>query len=449
MRLPLPIHSYRVPGSTARVVNCYGEALPAGAKGPVRVFTAPGIATHATVAAGEGRGICAFAGAVYAVVGSTAYRIGEDGSTTSLGTVAGTGPVGMAAGTNNLVIAAGVNGYTCTSAGNLVAIADVDWRASDAIDFLDNYIIGVERSTGRWFSSALADETSYDPLAFATAEGAPDNLLTLIADHRQAILFGSESTEIWYNAGNAGFPFDRSPNGFIELGCAGKRAATKLDNSVFWVANDKTVRRLNQLTPTRISTHGVEAALAQYSLSECRAFSFYVGGHLFAVFRFPEGCFVYDATTNEWHERESFGGSTWNIVGSAVAYNETFVLHATSGQIGTLDAGIATEFGGVLRPEWTYQPVYADNRMMFHSRIEVGLEAGVDGLGVDAELQMQVSDDGGKSWRGLPDRSLGLTGEFAKRVYWHRLGRSRQRVYKAAISSPVPMTVTGTFLEAE
>jgi len=45
--------------------------------------------------------------------------------------------------------------------------------------------------------------TTIDPLYFAAAEGSPDNLVTLIVDHREIWLFGTNSVEVWYDAGTA------------------------------------------------------------------------------------------------------------------------------------------------------------------------------------------------------------------------------------------------------
>jgi len=40
-------------------------------------------------------------------------------------------------------------------------------------------------------------------------------------------------------------------------------------------------------------------------------------------------------------------------------------------------------------------------------------------------------------------------GDYRKRVVWHRLGSSRDRVYRMAVTDPVPVIVYDTQLQAE
>jgi hypothetical protein len=62
---------------------------------------------------------------------------------------------------------------------------------------------------------------------------------------------------------------------------------------------------------------------------------------------------------------------------------------------------------------------------------------------------MDYSDDGGLTYKSLPNKSLGAIGRFKDRVFWTGLGSSRERVYRGAVSDPVKMTVTDTLLEVD
>ena len=80
------------------------------------------------------------------------------------------------------------------------------------------------------------------------------------------------------------------------------------------------------------------------------------------------------------------------------------------------------------------------------------METGVGlttGQGSDPKIMLEKSDDGGKTWKSLPDRSLGPLGERLTRAVWHNLGSSRQRVYRAAVSDPISIVVTDTLLEVK
>ena len=454
-QISLPPHSYRLNSITAnnsRLINCFAEAVPEG-KQPIRITRAPGIAAFSSPTAGVGRGSQPMAGVLYAVVGQTLYSVSSAGTATSIGTIAGSNPCWMVDNGSQLVI--GQDGGTWyVYDGTLTAISDADFtsRGARAAAFIDNYIAFVEPVSGRWFISDLADAEAYDSLDFATAEGAPDRLLTLAVDHREVVLFGETSTELWYNAGATGFPFERSPSGFIELGALAVHGHCKADNSIFWLASDYTVRRLSGSTPQRVSQHGFEERLRGYStVADCEAYSYTFNGHICAVFRFPTAgeTWVFDITTNEWHERQTYGSGGWNISGVSDCYGKLLVQNATTGAIGSLSNTTYTEFGATQRAEWTYQNIYGENQRIPHSCLEIVCETGVGlvtGQGSDPQLTLERSDDGGRTWTTMPTRTIGAQGEYQTRVRWPRLGMPRDRVYRAAISDPIQLSVTDTIL---
>jgi hypothetical protein len=449
--LPLPVHSYGLNARSAassRLVNVYAEAGPQGGKSPVILRTAPGIAPHVTLTGG-GRGLHACKLGLFALAGNTLYKI-AGGSAQNIGTIPGTQLASFSDNGASLVIGTGGQGYLY--GGTLTQITDPDFTArSPAVPvFLDNYIVWIDEGSGQFFSSDLTAAGDYDGLDFATAESAPDNLVTQAVDHRQLVLVGTQTTELWYNAGANGFPFERVPGGVIEIGGIAKHGIAKQDNSVFWLANDRTFRRLNGQTPLRVSTHGVEEKWRDYAVvSDAQCFPFTTMGHLCVAVRFPSAsaCWVYDASTNEWHERESYLGLPWRV-SSAVEFNgTTYVQDAETGSVGILSGETFTEWGSTLRAEWTYTGVWDGGRRVFHQELELGVETGVGlatGQGVDPMVSLHVSDDGGRTYRTLPVKSIGRQGEYKRRVRWHRLGSASHRVYKASFSDPVPLTVWDT-----
>lgn len=442
--MQLPIHSYRLgTASTARLVNCYAQANDPSGKSPLVLRRSPGVSLDDS-ASGVGRGMATMGGVPYALIGTTLYQVGSDGSLTSVGTIPGSGRVHMAANTYQLVIVADRAGYVFN--GTVSSITDPDFRAATGCVFVDNYILFSEADSGRFFGSDLADATAFDALNFATAEGAPDDLVTLSVDHRQAILFGSESTEVWDNAGTSGFPFARIPNGYVEIGIAGEFVHARQDNSVYWLANDRTVRRLEGATPVKVSQAGVDHALASYDLTGAYAYSYTVEGHLCVAFVFPveQVAWVHDASTNEWHEREGTG--LWAAVASA--YGSTWCL-STDGKVGRLTSDLGTEWGAAIRAEWTYQPVEKAGARVYHKSLTLGVETGgAPNYTTDPTISLEISNDGGRTWFAAPIKSLGARGAYLSRVRWDRLGAARSRVYRMSVADNVPLRVTSTELEA-
>lgn len=446
-RLKIPIHSYNLPSRVpARLVNTYAQQT-VSVKGVVELLSAPGVVSWATCA-GPGRGLFVMKDTLYAVGGGSLYQISASGTATNLGTVSGNERLTIT-GNGSAVVTSNKAYWDGTT---MATITDADAPEFAVVDFVDGYILAAEAGTGRFVGSALNDASDWDALDYATAEGSPDNLISLIVDHRQALLMGTDSIEIWWNSGISGFPFERLAGGYLEIGCLAKLGRCKADNSVFWLASDRTIRRLTGSTPVRVSQHGVEEAIASYaSVSDCVAYSFTWNAHVFVVFRFPSAgaCWVFDVTTNEWAERSTYGSTDWLVSDAAQCYGKVFVQHATTGAVGYLSDTTYTEWDGILRREWTYDQVYGAHEFLRHGSLDVICRTGDAPIGTTPYLHLEVSDDGGNTWREMPRRELGLVGEYSQLIRWHRLGASRDRVYRMYVSDAIPLRVLDTQLTVE
>jgi hypothetical protein len=437
MRLPTASYDQSSRNS-GRLVNCYAEQSIA--KAPVTVLGAPGITSVATLE-GPGRGLGVLGGHLYALCADTLYRVDTG---LSVGTVLGSDLVTFASTATELVTD---NGYHFN--GTTVSlIGDADKVPWSVVDYCDGRAVYVETGTGRFGATELNDLDAIDGLDFATAEGSPDDLVSLIVDHRQVVLFGKDSTELWWNSGASGFPFERMSNGFLELGAISRLGRTKADNSVFWLASDRTIRRLSGSTPVRVSQHGVEEALATYYLEDCHAYSFTWNGHIHVVFRFPteDKTWVFDATTGEWYEREGYHRRAWDIV-AAIHHNGRVYVQHKDGRVGYLDE-VNTEFGEKILREITFPNIYSSQRRQFFTSFDAVLSTGKVAADVIPQLTLEVSHDGGNTWHALPVREFGRTGEYNQVVRWHRLGSGRDTVFRLSTDSDVPFVLTDAVLNA-
>lgn len=453
MRLALPVHSYALrstPASPARLVNCYAEQLPPDAKTPLILTRAPGIKAHSTPGNGPIRGMHTFKGDIFVVSGTELYKVSKDGTETIVGSIPGSGSVSMDHNINSLVIVRKPDAYYTTGSG-VTQITDGDFtaRGAEYVKFLDNYMVFMEPGTGRLFWADVGTVTDYNSLSFITAEGNPDNNVGFESDQRQAIVLGEKSGEIW-QFDSAGLV--RAINGFFELGCFNGDTIAKLDNSIFWVANDYTVRKLEGVTPVRVSTHAVEQFLSTVDIRTLRAFSYTQDGHFFYVLSCSTGCYVFDVVTREWAERATYPENYFNWQYHCSAHGREYVGDYYSNSIGYFDPLTYTDNGGIQRMEGTFQPVYAEHKLALHRWLELVFEPGVGlttGQGSDPEVMLSCSDDGGKTYKNLPNQKLGKIGEYQWRVRWFGLGSSRMRVYRFAISDPVKVTLSDAILEVE
>jgi hypothetical protein len=464
VKIPLPVATYQLTSKVAggkRLVNCY--VRPTQEKDGIYLARAAGISSWLTVGNGPIRpcGLLDEGGLLYVVSGTKLYSVTASGVVSeSLGTIPGHGPVSMASNGSQIVIVTNPAAYAYTIASStLERIGDEDFRGSVQCAVLDSYILHVEPDSGRFFASLLQDADAYDALYFATAEGAPDRLVGLAVDHRQVVLFGEKTTELWSNVGGADFPFAREPNGMIEIGCLARFSVAKADNSVFWLANDGTIRKLDGLTPVRVSTDPIDIEIRSLSRrDDAQAFSFTQDGHIHYVLTFPTDArtFVYDLQTQQWYEREtwdanSIGLGRWAPCAYTQLGDRHVVADFASNRLGFIDPTVKTEWGATLRMEWIYPTVYAEGLRAFHHELQLNMETGVgltSGQGSTPEIMLYASDDSGATYRAMPNRSLGAKGKRKTRVRWHRLGSSRARSYKNAVSDPVDVTLTDVQLQA-
>ena len=444
-----------------RMVNLYPEAVPEGGKERGFLTRCPGLRVLASVAGGGPvRGLHAFGGQGYAVIGSSLYRVSPSWSLTLLGAVSsGSGPVSMADNGTQLFVACNPKGFIYNaSTGLLSEITDPDFPGAVTVGYLDGYFVFNQPDSQMLWVTSLLDGTAIDPLEFASAEGAPDELVALIVDHREVWLFGENSVEVWYDSGAVDFPLERIQGVFLETGCSAAASVAKMDNSLFWLGRDSrgfgmVFRANGHSEALRVSNHAIEEAIASYGdTSDALAYSYSDTGHSFYVLIFPTAgtCWVFDAATNEWHERAGFSG------GSFTRYpaNCHMVLGNTH-VIGDYQAGVLYAYdSAVYTSKWlrswrALPPGSNDYRLRPHRSLQLVCVAGVGlvaGQGSDPQVMLRWSDDDGRSWSNEHWASMGAMGDRLVRVMWNRLGASRDRVYEVSGTDPVLVSIMGAEL---
>jgi hypothetical protein len=188
-------------------------------------------------------------------------------------------------------------------------------------------------------------------------------------------------------------------------------------------------------------------------IDDCIALPHKVEGHEFIAFTFPnEGrTLVYDATTQQWHERASLGYGRWRPNVIVNAYGMQIAGDSETNKLGILDPDTHEEWGEPQQCSITFQPVTAEGRRAVHTRLELFINAGhgvTSGQGENPLATLKVSDDGGETFRALPTKSLGKIGQYKQRVVWWRLGSAYKRVYRVDITDPVPVFFIDATLEA-
>lgn len=447
MRPPFAVTSYpaRSPTVSAqRVINAYPEIQPEDAKAKLVLYGTPGASLFATAGAGPIKAMVKAAGAVYCVSGTAVYKVSSAGASTLIGSVDDADNVTIDRNRNQVIIVTPPSMWVVdTTTDTLAEVTDVDFEGASSVAVLDGYALFTKPNSDQWGLTAINDASDIDALDFATAESAPDELVRVFVDHREAWLFGTETTEVWYNSGGADFPFQRVSGAHLETGCAAFGSIAKIDNSVFWLGNDRKVYRAQGYQGMRVSTHAIEEAIRKMSaVSDAVGWAYNQGGHAFYCLTFPTGqkSFVYDAATQLWHERESFGLTRYRWNCAVEEFDRVLVGDSESGGIYTLDLDTYTEASTTIRRRLIGPSVHADGKLAFEPFLEVEFEPGVGlttGQGSAPQVMLRWSDDDGRNWSPEYWRTIGAIGNGNARARWLRLGSFRKRIYELTMSDPV------------
>lgn len=469
MKTPILGSSYvarSVNAADARMVNLFPEIVPEAGKEPAFLNRAPGLKLEVSVGDGPIRGLWVLAGNLYVVSGSQLYKVTPTYAATLIGSVTGTGPVSMSDNGTQLFVACNGPSFIYNSLTNVFQqITDPDFPGAVTVGYLDGYFVFNEPNSQKIWVTSLLEGTQIDPLDFASAEGSPDGVVGIIVDHGQLWVYGTNSIEVWYNSGNADFPFSRIQGAFNELGCAAAYSLAKMDNGLFWLGKDARgqgmVYRANGYSGQRISTHAIEWHIQQYGdLSDAIGYTYQQDGHSFYVLIFPNAdtTWVYDVATQAWHERAGFVNGNFTRHRSncqAFFNNNVLVGDYLNANIYSFDLDDYSDNGSIQKwlRSWRALPTGQNNlKRTAHHSLQLDCESGTGlnlGQGSDPQVMLRWSDDGGHTWSNEHWISIGKIGEYYRRAIWRRLGMTmklRDRVYEVSGTDPVKIAIMGAEL---
>lgn len=452
-----------------RSINLFPVFDQNEAKSVIAMYGTPGTTLFShTGTTAVVRGLCAMGSYVYAVVGAVVYEITSGGTATSLGSITtSSGYVGMASnGAQILIVDGTTSGYIVT-AGTLTAITDTDFGvastgtgATDCI-FYDGYFIISLTGTGAIQVSTLYDGLEWDALDYTIAESSPDNIVGIGPTKQNVWLFGAETCEVYYNSGNADFPFDRVPGAVVDLGCASLASITEIDGVIYWLSNKGTVVRSSGYSYENASMSGMDYQISTYStISNAIGFDYTLEGRSFYCLNFPSHnkTWAIDTATGYPHEWQTLTGTSvgeYRNKVSAVFGTKQLVGDKSNGRIYTLSMDTYTENSGLIRRSRRTQITSKEKYNTLHHEVEidfesgVGLDVAVDADGYDPQVNLIFSDDDCNTWSTDRKVSLGKYEEYKTRQRWRRCGQSRNRVYEVVIEEPVKVVILNCYANIE
>lgn len=412
----------------------------------------PGLALYIQLPTSPVLGMHQTNGRAFAVTSSKFYEIFDDGSYIERGNIDLNGRGVLADNGLQVVVVDGFKGFYIDLDTNIVKEIDAaGFYESRSVTSQDGYFIFERKDTGEFYSSEPLS-ISFDPADYANAEGAPDNVVRVISDHRELFVFGTDTIEVWYNSGSSGIPFDRNQGVFIEKGCAAPYSIAKQDNTIFFVGSDLIVYRLAGYSPVRISNNAVEDSLQDIDLSDAFAYTYHYDGSLFYVLTIPASSTTwrFDVSTGSWHKLQSYNFGRHFSNCHMYFKKRNLVGDFQSGNIYQISNKIYTDNGDTIVRKITLPTINIGRSFLPVYSLEFDMSSGVGtsiGQGSDPKAMMRYSKDSGKTWSSYKFANIGKIGEYLTRVKWNRLGAARQLIPEITISDPIPVDIGGAYIE--
>lgn len=433
------------PLTSERLVNLFAEIQPETAKSRLLVRPTPGMVGLYELPDAPVRAMIEQRTELYAVAGNGLYRIATGGAVSLVGSFdpgADTVNVSMATSSSQVAVCCPPWLYVWNSQTSAFSRTGGDLPAVSSVAFVDGFFVATEDgSGGRFWVSDAYNASVFQPLSFATTESNPDFLVRAIALRSEVWLLGNRSTEVWNSTGGS-FPFERNSGATFRRGCRARRSVAIGDNSVFWIGDDLMVYRSQGYSPVRISTWALEQILARAgNVSNAVGFCINYAGHVQYVITFglTKQTWVYDVPSGLWSERTS-GTNHWRGECAERFGPNQLIGDTLSGKIFRMDTTVNTEDGVSIIRTAVLPPIFAEGRRAFMSRLELLMETGT---GTGSLVTLEISDNGGRTFRSFPSTDTGAPGAYSKRLIWNRLGSFRERTLRFTFQGDARPSIFG------
>ena len=454
------------------------------------VFTATSSGTTLTVSA-------VASGTIY--VGQTIQGAGIASGTiiTALGT--GFGGTGTYTLSQANTVTPGVTMYGINF--SVLPSTDGAFSGANSVDIVDNYFVYDYPTTQQWGATDLLSPISIST-SYANKDGAPDDIVALIVDHREVFLLGEVSSEVWIDVGAVPFPFQRIPGTSTQHGIAAKFSLARLGNSFAYVSRNNRgqaqIMQMKGYLPNRISNHAVENSLTNQYVDDAVSWTYQLEGHEVYVVTFPtlQLTWAYDSTTDMWHKwlYTAADGSYQRHRGNCSAVFQGMVLVGdySNGKIYELDKQNYTDDGQNVRRLRRAPHLVTDLQRQYFEEFQIQFQPGVGTTGLSVgtgeiflnspyiiypnavltigplqtfviglqaaifntstttnpQAMLRWSNDGGSTWTKYYTCSIGQLGRYKNRAIWRRLGMARDRVFEVSITDPVNAVIISANLKA-
>jgi len=376
----------------------------------------------------------------YRVSAGSFISVDSSGVSVTLGAVAGSQTASLPYSFNSQGIITDNRFWLYSPSGGFNEVVDPD--LGDPIDgvWIDGYYCLTD---GEFiYHTDINDESSIDPLKFATAEFMPDKSLGCgKTQDNKWIVFGRYTTEYFVNTAQENFAFARVPTRAVKIGIVGTHAKAEMNDRWYLLGGRKEegvgVHILGVGSAERVSTREVEKVIGQYTETQLQTAiveSRTEDAYAFVIVHLPTRTLIFNETI-----AKSVGIQyAWSILKTGVDSDPWRGVHGIfeprigkwvygdklDSNLGIYDDTVATQYGEIA--EWTLHTPFLLLESQSIDRLDIETMPGHTGDD-DATVFISLTYDGltfGKEWTEL----YGLPNDYSKRFIARRLGYVRDWV---------------------
>jgi hypothetical protein len=457
----VPIFGIGNQGKSANVnaqerVNLFVELQSEPEKNILTLYPTPGLVTFVNFGTSPIRGMYEKGDLMYVAHSNKLYTLSNNGTMTDIGTLSSYGGrVVFADNGTQIMLVDGTYGYIYNATtATFTQISDADFPGADCVAFFNGRFVVNKPNTGQFFISALYDGFVWDALDYATAESDPDNIVRLMVEGGQLVIFGDRTTEFWGDSGAADFPYARIGSAAIEWGLAARWSLSKFMDSLIFLRKN----RLGQVqvcvqsgsSSMAVSTPEIDYILSQYStVSDATGFAYMLSGHPMYQINFPNAnaSWLYDGQSKSWSKLQYGASGRHRAEIQQQLLNKSYVSDYENGKLYRFAEGVYTDDGEMIVREFVTRH-QANGNLLHFSSLWLEMESGVGlqtGQGSAPQVMMQISRDGGHEWGAEVWRDIGATGKYKTRALFNRLGAARDWLFKFRVTDPIKTVFVGAW----
>lgn len=458
-----------------RRVNCYYEPRPDGDKAKVVIYGTPGLVLVFNITQPTNLPLramlCANETGLYILQGNRFMSIGPAGNVfaqATLHTIAGLASMAPSPNGSQIVIVDGVDGWLFRPAiPSMSALDAVPWFVPGALTVTNvgGYFACELPGTNQFGVSNINDASTGSALSFGAIAAFPDICIAVDNVAGNLVPFGNVHLEFWQPVGTPppANPFAPIQSATVQVGLAAIFSRAHVgDKLMFLGKTPQGTKRVYQIDGYAVSpvSEEIDWIINQpgFVVSDAVALTYQRDKHPFYQITFPSmnRSFLFDVSTGIWGEAQS-GLSTGPFVrhvGNLSSYygginnGDTLVTDWANGNVYRLQDNTYADNGvPVLREVITKHQVKGFNRfrvpqLFLDMETGVGISGADPTQGVNPQISIECSKDGGRTWLAARLLPLGRLGQYQVKVKSRRFGQSRSFTFRIRMTDPVKFVIT-------